>query len=75
MHYVVTAGAIKQGAANTNPNSTYYDEDSKLVAKALKILGRKAGIYGMIGGQTVDIEAEAGNQTMDEETFIKETKA
>ena len=47
-----------------------YDEDSKLVAKALKILGRKAGIYGMIGGQTVDIEAEAGNQTMDEETLM-----
>ena len=28
------------------------------VADALAVLARKAGIYGMIGGQTVDIEAE-----------------
>lgn len=28
------------------------------VASALAVLGRKAGIYGMIGGQTADIEAE-----------------
>ena len=26
------------------------------IAKALRILARKAGIYGMIGGQTVDVE-------------------
>lgn len=47
-----------------------YDTDPRLVAKALKILGRKAGIYGMIGGQTVDIESEAGNQAMNEETLM-----
>ena len=28
------------------------------VASALNILARKSGIYGMIGGQTADIEAE-----------------
>lgn len=33
------------------------DADRK--AKALSILAGKAGIYGMIGGQTADIEAEA----------------
>lgn len=32
-------------------------KDYKQVALALKILGKKAGIYGMIGGQTADIEA------------------
>ena len=30
----------------------------KRVAKALKILGTKAGIYGMVGGQVVDVESE-----------------
>lgn len=30
----------------------------KRVAKALKILGVKAGIYGMVGGQVVDVESE-----------------
>ncbi len=29
----------------------------KQVGKALSILGKKAGIYGMIGGQTADVEA------------------
>lgn len=33
-------------------------EDYRKAAKALSILGRKSGIYGMIGGQCVDIEAE-----------------
>ena len=33
-------------------------EDPERVAKALRIIGRKAGIYGMIGGQTVDVEQE-----------------
>ncbi len=30
----------------------------KRVARALKVLGSKAGIYGMIGGQCLDIQAE-----------------
>ena len=47
-----------------------YDTDAKVVAKALKVLATKAGIYGMIGGQTVDIEAESGNQIMNEETLM-----
>lgn len=34
-------------------------------AKALRILTEKAGIYGMIGGQVVDVEAEKKNETLD----------
>lgn len=45
-------------------------ENPDVVARAMKILARKAGIYGMIGGQTVDIEAENGNQIIDEETLL-----
>ena len=33
-------------------------EDYVRIAKALKILATKAGVYGMIGGQTADILAE-----------------
>ena len=47
-----------------------YDTDAKTVAKAMKVLAKKAGIYGMIGGQTVDIEAEKGHQLLDEETLL-----
>lgn len=46
----------------------------KRVAKALRILGEKAGIYGMIGGQVVDVESTG--QAVDEEKllFIYELK-
>ena len=33
------------------------------LGKALQVLARKAGIYGMIGGQTADIEAEDMDQS------------
>ena len=46
----------------------------KRVAKALRILGEKAGVYGMIGGQVVDVESTG--QAADEEKllFIYELK-
>ena len=49
-------------------------EDVERVAKALKILGRKAGIYGMIGGQVVDVQSTG--KAVDQETldFIYELK-
>ena len=49
-------------------------EDTERVAKALKILGRKAGIYGMIGGQVVDVQSTG--KVVDQGTldFIYELK-
>ena len=46
------------------------------VASALSVLAQKAGIYGMIGGQTVDIEAEKQEEPVTEEQllFIHEHK-
>lgn len=32
-------------------------EKSLLIGKAIRILGQKAGIYGMIGGQVVDVKS------------------
>lgn len=45
-------------------------------AKALAILAKKAGIHGMIGGQTADIEAEhlGGSVTKEHLLFIHEHK-
>lgn len=47
----------------------------KAVGKAMQILSKKAGIYGMLGGQTADIEAE-GRTDLTEELllFIHEHK-
>ena len=47
------------------------------IGKAMQILAKKAGIYGMIGGQTADIEAEDMDQskvTNDLLLFIHENK-
>lgn len=51
-------------------------ETAGRIAKALQILGNKAGIYGMIGGQTADIEAESGKNELTQELllFIHEKK-
>ena len=47
------------------------------IGKAMQILAKKAGVYGMIGGQTADIEAEDMDQskvTNDLLLFIHENK-
>lgn len=51
-------------------------EEMKRVARALQILAGKAGIYGMIGGQNGDLEAEEGKLPLTEELllFIHEKK-
>lgn len=47
-----------------------------MAARALQVLARKAGIYGMIGGQSADIEAEGNPEKVDKEQllFIHEHK-
>ena len=51
-------------------------QELERVCKAMKILAQKAGIYGMIGGQAVDVEAEKRNIRLDGEKllFIHEHK-
>lgn len=47
----------------------------RCAAKAMQILGRKAGIHGMIGGQTADLEAESATEVSVELLlFIHENK-
>ena len=49
-------------------------EDPERVAKALRILGKKAGIYGMIGGQVVDVQSTGRAVDQEELDFIYELK-
>ena len=51
-------------------------ENNPYLVKALRILAKKAGIYGMIGGQTADIEAEKPESNVNGEKllFIHEHK-
>lgn len=45
-------------------------ELSERTAKAVQILGNKAGMYGMLGGQVVDIESENKQIDLDTLNFI-----
>ena len=51
-------------------------DDYRRIECALRILGRKAGVYGMIGGQCADLLAEKPEAVLNEETllFIHENK-
>ena len=49
-------------------------ETSPRTAKALQILSGKAGIYGMIGGQVVDVESEGQPLSREELDFIYRLK-
>lgn len=44
------------------------------IAQALKILGRKTGIYGMLGGQGVDVENDGKSLTREMLDYIYENK-
>ena len=49
-------------------------EISARTAKALQILSKKAGIYGMIGGQVVDVESEGQPLSREKLDFIYRLK-
>lgn len=49
-------------------------ELSPTVAKAVQILSKKSGVYGMIGGQVVDIESEGKENDIDTLNFIHKMK-
>ncbi|HOO80290.1 MAG TPA: polyprenyl synthetase family protein, partial [Lachnospiraceae bacterium] len=51
-------------------------QDNENIIKALQVLFNKSGIYGMIGGQTLDVEAEKTNHELElgELLFIDENK-
>ncbi|MCM1214776.1 MAG: polyprenyl synthetase family protein [Lachnospiraceae bacterium] len=51
----------------TAPSPEY---NMQRVTKAMRILAKKAGIYGMIGGQTADIEAESREGSLEKEQLL-----
>ena len=49
-------------------------EASRMIGKALQVLAGKAGIYGMIGGQVVDVASTGSRIGKDKLDFIYELK-
>lgn len=76
---VLAGDGLLNMAFETAAGAFEYAEDfskAKRIAKAMQILSAKSGVYGMIGGQTADIEAEDGKNPLTEELllFIHENK-
>lgn len=72
---VLTGDALLNYAFETAAKAFDMEpEKSFLIGKALQVLGKKAGIYGMIGGQVVDVESAGKQVDRDVITFIYSLK-
>lgn len=63
-------------AYETATQAFFDTDDEKKVARALNVLSRKAGIFGMVGGQAVDVKSEKAKSrlTKEELLYIHENK-
>lgn len=74
---ILAGDALLNYAFETALKAFDMDSPHPQIGKAMQVLAKKAGIYGMIGGQTADIEAERMEQNQVETErllFIHEMK-
>lgn len=71
---ILAGDALLNYAYETAAKAFDLTENLKKVTEAYKILTRKPGIYGMIGGQTADVELTGESLTKDELEYIYENK-
>ncbi len=63
---ILAGDALLNFAFETAAKGFEADPDHALtIGKALKVLGQKAGIYGMIGGQVIDVKAAGHEISLD----------
>ncbi len=55
---ILAGDALLNFAYETAAEAFIIAPENANVAKAFRVLAKKAGIYGMVGGQTVDVESE-----------------
>ena len=68
---ILAGDGLLNYAFETAMKSFTMEGDLEKKARALSVLAQKAGIYGMIGGQTADIEAEdLGDQVTSEDLMF-----
>lgn len=72
---ILTGDALLNFAFETAAKAfTMYPEKSLAIGKAMQILAGKAGIYGMIGGQVVDVASAGKGISKEVLDFIYELK-
>lgn len=67
---VLAGDALLNYAFETAASAFVLDEGNPAIGKAFMILASKAGVYGMIGGQVVDVESEGKEIDADTLKFI-----
>lgn len=72
---ILAGDALLNFAFETAAKAFDIEAENPAVGRAMQILAHKAGIYGMVGGQTVDIEAEnSADMTKEKLDFIYRLK-
>lgn len=71
---ILAGDALLNYAYETACKAFATDTDVKKVADALCVLARKPGIYGMIGGQVVDVEMTGKQLTNEQLEYVYENK-
>ena len=71
---ILAGDALLNFAFETAASAFDYGEDPGRVAKALQILAKKAGVYGMIGGQVVDVQSSGHVISKERLDFIYKLK-
>ena len=67
---ILAGDALLNYAFETAASAFVLDEGNPAIGKAFIILASKAGVYGMIGGQVVDVESEGKEIDADTLKFI-----
>lgn len=72
---ILAGDALLNYAYETALAAFDMEPDNRNIGRALQILATKAGIYGMVGGQVVDVQSEdTGNITREKLDFIYRLK-
>ena len=72
---ILAGDALLNYAFETAAKAFDMEPDNRNIGKAMQILATKAGIYGMVGGQVVDVQSEdSGDITKEKLDFIYRLK-
>lgn len=71
---ILAGDALLNGAFETAFLAFDSETEAAQIGRALKILGCKAGVYGMVGGQVVDVEKEGCFMDEDMLYFVHKNK-
>lgn len=71
---ILAGDALLNYSYETIAKSFNTAEDSARIGQALQIFSAKSGIFGMVGGQVVDVEKEGKQVTLEELIYIHSLK-